>query len=169
MSQAPQQSSGIAADNSRSNPPTTWVDAAIKACTATLPAGQISAVVVAERVAELARRLADIKKYREYDPRELSSIVAKKDYIATDKLEGHTSSVECLQAVPDGRIISGSNDNTLRIWSLRMDGKWDSTILKGHTDFVRCLQALPDGRIVSGSADNTIRIWDGTSITSGAK
>ena len=65
----------------------------------------------------------------------------------------------CLQVLPDGRIVSGDEDATFRIWSTEPNGTWTSEVLKGRTDSVRCFQALPDGRIVSGSSDNTIRIW----------
>ena len=32
-------------------------------------------------------------------------------------LQGHIDSVECLQVLPDGRIVSGSADKTIRIWN----------------------------------------------------
>jgi WD40 repeat protein len=72
---------------------------------------------------------------------------------------GHKDWVYCLQALPDGRIVSGSYDKTLRIWSKDSSGRWQSEVLKGHESYVFCLQALPDGRIVSGSYDKTLRIW----------
>ena len=76
-------------------------------------------------------------------------------------LEGHTDWVRTLQVLPDGKIVSGSTDNTIIIWN--EDGTKDKT-LKGHTGWVWTLQVLPDGKIVSGSNDNTIIIWneDGT-------
>jgi phospholipase A-2-activating protein len=76
-------------------------------------------------------------------------------------LKEHTGSVSCLQALPDGTIVSGSYD-TIRIWRKGADDTWTSTELEGHTNEVSCLQALPDGTIVSGSWDATIRIWDGS-------
>ena len=79
---------------------------------------------------------------------------------------GHKGSVCCLQALPDGRIVSGSDDNTIRIWTRNADGTWGHEVLTGHEDSVLCLQALPDGRIVSGSKDGTIRIWDGETVGS---
>jgi WD40 repeat protein len=70
--------------------------------------------------------------------------------------------VSCLQALPDGTIVSGGYDNTIRIWKKGAADTWKSTVLEGHTAAVFCLQALPDGTIVSGSWDDTIRIWDGS-------
>ena len=80
---------------------------------------------------------------------------------------GHTSTVRCLQVLPDGRIVLGSRDEILRIWSKDEVGVWQSEELVGHTNWVNCLQALPDGRIVSGSNDKTIKIWDSKELVEG--
>ena len=67
---------------------------------------------------------------------------------------GHTDTVRCLQV--DGIIlISGSYDNTLKIWDLKT-GECTNT-LRGHTDSVLCLQ-FDNEKIISGSADRTIRV-----------
>jgi len=139
--------------------PKSWAQAAIDSALPKLPAGPTSLKIVAAAIAALAARLQEIKKFSEYDPREMKLTVLKTGYGVVDTLEGHTSAVFCLRALPDGRIVSGSWDNTLRIWSRDKDDTWSSEVLKGHTDFVLCLQALPDGRIVSGSCDKTLRIW----------
>ena len=75
-------------------------------------------------------------------------------------LKGHTSYVNSVSFSPDGkRIVSGSDDNTIRIWDATT-GK-ELEILEGHTDWVNSVSFSPDGkRIVSGSDDKTIRIWD---------
>jgi hypothetical protein len=64
---------------------------------------------------------------------------------------------------PDGRrIVSGSSDNTLRLWDAAT-GKPIGPPLQGHTDPVVSVAFSPDGRrIVSGSDDNTLRLWDAT-------
>ena len=31
--------------------------------------------------------------------------------------EGHTNSVICVAALPDGNFVSGANDRTLRVWN----------------------------------------------------
>ena len=72
-------------------------------------------------------------------------------------LEGHTDCVSAVCALPDGRVLSGSCDKTLRVWNLT-SGACEA-VLKGHTDAVKSVCALPDGRVVSGSSDQMLRVW----------
>ncbi len=64
---------------------------------------------------------------------------------------------------PDGaRIVSGSDDNTVRVWDAA-SGK-ELLVLRGHEEPVNAAGFSPDGaRIVSGSEDNTVRVWDAAS------
>jgi WD40 repeat protein/Cdc6-like AAA superfamily ATPase len=75
-------------------------------------------------------------------------------------LEGHTDVVKCVSITSDGnRVISGSQDKTLRIWDLE-SGRCINT-LEGHTDDVECVSITPDGdKAISGSRDKTLRVWD---------
>jgi len=72
-------------------------------------------------------------------------------------LTGHTSDANALTVLSDGSLVSGSNDNTIKIWDVK-NGQTIKT-LTGHTNSVRALTVLPDGSLVSGSYDNTIKIW----------
>lgn len=56
----------------------------------------------------------------------------------------------------DGRIISGSNDGTLRIWDLENPG--GNMILSDHTKAVTCLGLLPSGKVVGGD-DGSMKIF----------
>ena len=75
-------------------------------------------------------------------------------------LKGHTSFINTQVIAPDGKtLISGSADNTIRIWDMT-SGQTLRT-LAGHTSFVNALTLTPDGKtLISGSADRTIKIWD---------
>lgn len=48
-------------------------------------------------------------------------------------LQGHEGPVQCVLVLPDGGLLSGGNDNTIRLW---VDGKCQHTF-SGHTDTVR--------------------------------
>ncbi|CBY18769.1 unnamed protein product [Oikopleura dioica] len=72
------------------------------------------------------------------------------------ELVGHDDHVvTCLQF--DGqRIVSGSDDSTLKVWNAKT-GHCQSTLI-GHTGGVWCLE-MKDDWIVSGSTDRTLRVW----------
>ncbi|ABW25762.1 WD-repeat protein [Acaryochloris marina MBIC11017] len=76
-------------------------------------------------------------------------------------LQGHQAAVLSVSYSPDGtRIVSGSLDNTVRIWDAKT-GQPIGEPLQGHQNTVWSVSYSPDGRrIVSGSSDNTVRIWD---------
>ena len=80
---------------------------------------------------------------------------------ATFQSEGHRGSVTCMAIFPDGRVVSGSDDNTLRVWDV-YTGQCLQT-LEGHKRGINCVAILRDGRVVSGSGDNTLRVWDAAS------
>ena len=72
-------------------------------------------------------------------------------------LAGHLSWV-CAVAVLEGdRIVSASNDKTLKVWSLT-SGECLQT-LTGHSGRVNAVAVLEGDRIVSASRDMTLKVW----------
>ncbi|XP_062239962.1 F-box/WD repeat-containing protein 7-like isoform X1 [Platichthys flesus] len=72
-------------------------------------------------------------------------------------LTGHDDHViTCLQFSGD-LIVSGSDDNTLKVWSAT-SGKCLRT-LAGHSGGVWCSQ-MAVAMVISGSTDRTLRVWD---------
>ena len=87
--------------------------------------------------------------------------------------------VNCVVALPCGRVVSGSDDRTLKVWDASTsECLWT---LSGHTNVARrrrpveprvdrsstprgaqvgCVVVLSHGRVVSGSFDGTLKVWD---------
>ncbi len=96
--------------------------------------------------------------------RKIMSMVPHKKsshFNVLETLSGHTDWVMCLALTPDGKIVSGSRDKTVKVWSENTDGKggWTNETLSAHTDYVYSVGVLPDDTIVSASSDCTIKVW----------
>ncbi len=73
-------------------------------------------------------------------------------------LAGHTDRVTALAALGSRRVVSGSRDQTVRIWDLRTGV--NLLTLEGHTRTVTAVTATSPRRVVSASLDKTVRVWD---------
>ncbi len=76
------------------------------------------------------------------------------------RFEGHTSSVMSLSWARNGkRVVSGSQDNTVRLWDVETKRQIGET-LNGHSDAITSVAISGDGKIViSASLDHTVRLW----------
>lgn len=77
-------------------------------------------------------------------------------------LQGHTAPIRSIAVCANGDYFaSGSNDHTIRIWSLKT-GECLRT-LYGHTSWISALCFAASGEdclLASGSEDQSIRLWD---------
>ena len=76
-------------------------------------------------------------------------------------LYGHTDSVDKVLITPDGRrIVSTSNDKTIRIWDLTSGEQL--FILRGHQSIINILCITSDNRYIISSSieDYAVKIWD---------
>jgi hypothetical protein len=87
----------------------------------------------------------------------------KAGVITPRELKGHTKSVNAIVVGLDGKVYSGSNDCTVRVWS--GDSLAHVHTLVGHIYPVSALAVGLDGKIYSGSVDKTIRVWSGVDGT----
>lgn len=87
---------------------------------------------------------------------DLSSAAASSRSVAT--LEGHANAVHCVTALGPEHVVSGSGDETLKVWNVTEAAC--CVTLWGHHDGVTAVATISDTRVVSGSDDNEVRIWD---------
>src|SRR6185295_10469141 len=74
-------------------------------------------------------------------------------------LRGHRGAIRGLARLDDRRVVSASDDATLRVWDVET-GK-SLRRLKGHTLMVDVVARLDQNRVISASLwDNTPRVWD---------
>ena len=78
--------------------------------------------------------------------------------IAKRQLVGHSNSIFSIDKLPNGKIISGSCDHTLRLWNVH-ERKCEF-VFNGHEGFVWKVLALNDGKVISVGSDRTLRVWD---------
>jgi len=93
-------------------------------------------------------------------PKDIAKIINDYDYHLEGKsytFIGHRKSVNCIAVLPDGRIVSGSGYQTIKIWNL-LTGRCDIT-LKVTDYWVTSIAVLLDGRIACGEYE-LFRIWN---------
>ena len=77
-------------------------------------------------------------------------------------LTGHTGEILAAKIIGKDRLVSASEDRTLRVWDIKTGDC--QLVLEGHSFAVDAIESLGGSQIVTASRDTTLRIWD---ITSG--
>jgi len=69
--------------------------------------------------------------------------------------------INALAVLADGRLASGSDDGTVRLWDVLGAGTCVGKLSPcGYAHAVWSLVALPDGRLAAGTGDGGIWLWD---------
>ena len=72
------------------------------------------------------------------------------------RLRGHSGPVNDAGFMPDGRILTASDDGTARLWK-----KPEGEIFSGHQDWVIDGDVSPDeGKLATVDADGGVKVWD---------
>ncbi len=73
-------------------------------------------------------------------------------------LKNHNKWVYCLTLLNDGRLVSGSDDNSIIIYNKK--NYEPDIIINEHNSWINCLITLKNGILVSCSNDKTIKLFD---------
>mmetsp|Transcript_34250 Transcript_34250/g.57508 ORF Transcript_34250/g.57508 Transcript_34250/m.57508 type:complete len:391 (+) Transcript_34250:37-1209(+) len=82
-----------------------------------------------------------------------------KKKVEIGSLLQHNGPVTCLDLYKRANLLSGSEDKTICIWSVK---GWECLhVLKGHKGALYSLSIHPSGKLaISSAKDSTIRLWD---------
>ena len=69
----------------------------------------------------------------------------------------HDAAVIDKLEIPDGRLLSWSGDNTLKLWDVKTGDQIGPAM---RHDGVDGALVMPDGRLMSWSHDGTLMLWD---------
>lgn len=77
-------------------------------------------------------------------------------------IDGHDKQVNWAAFHPKKRmIVSGADDNLVKVWRYQDTKAWELETLQGHTHYVTCCLFHPKYDLVlSVSEDKTLRVWD---------
>ena len=135
------------------------MEPAKKLLLADLPADVVQHILVRIQLAHHIARSAPTCKVVSVAVRNAIKVRQFSTQVVT--LAGHTRGVNCVAAAPDGRVLTGSYEHTVKVWR---DGACERTIQATRASsrwrIVMAVAVLPGGaRFVSGSQDGTAKLW----------
>ncbi len=78
--------------------------------------------------------------------------------------KGHEYGINSIQMLPDGRLLTASDDSSAKIWKESSADQWDVAANLEHPNWVTSAQMLKDGRILTTCKDATLKIWKEDSL-----
>lgn len=80
----------------------------------------------------------------------------------THTLLGHEKPIHAVSFSPDNtKLVTGSEDQTVRLWNLSDLQKPEMQKFSGHTGTITAVAFHPDGnQVLSGSADKLVKLWN---------
>ena len=83
--------------------------------------------------------------------------LGKKGFNCIKILRGHSEKVVSLIQLSSGKLISGSYDNSIRIWNLNND---EQELIINENGKVFCILEFEKDKILTGTSENCINLWD---------
>ena len=90
---------------------------------------------------------------------ESSNLHVWRDGDEVSTIFDHTSRINTVATLRDGRILSGGADGLIRIWDPENPSA-EPVVFIAHIGQVLAIAELPDGRIASGDNHEELHIWD---------
>ena len=82
----------------------------------------------------------------------------KSKFSCVKSFSGHTNKIVSLIELESGKLVSGSYDNTIRIWDLNDQNGNEEVI--NESERILSLLEFEKNKILSGTGDNSINLWD---------
>ena len=83
--------------------------------------------------------------------------IKKKEFECIKTLKGHSEKIVSLIELSSGKLISGSYDNSMRIWDINNNTQ-DKIINENGKVF--CILEFEKNKILIGTSENCINLWD---------